>query len=209
MCDKPRWAAKPLCCISSKHSWYEWNISWFVTCHFTCMAEITCPCPYLSESDGVISWFVMTYHDNMYTCIMINDMFCHEMSPNIIICHEMSPNIIIMSWIATMLNWKIFHEHDMMTWTWWEFLWHLMIFDDFSWHFLSFFFFFFWQSLPCYSNQKWWQINCHDMSFNLTWWHLMSCYDVVNLIQRGMVRCLLNIVVSLLWLRLYSKVILV
>ncbi len=60
LCEKTRWAVKPLCGISSKHSWYglgdwpyhpilmligynEWKISWFVTGHFTHRAEITCP----------------------------------------------------------------------------------------------------------------------------------------------------------------------
>ncbi len=60
----------------------------------------------VSESDEVIAWFVMTCHDNY---VMINNMFCHEMSPHIIICHKMSPNIIM--WCnVTMLSWKIFHD---------------------------------------------------------------------------------------------------
>ena len=76
----------------------------------------------------------------------------------------------------------------LMTWTWWGFWWHFIIFDYFSWHFsfLFFFFSFFLQSLllntwndqfhfKCHHPDV---IICHKMSFNLTWWHLMTCHDI-------------------------------
>ena len=45
---------------------------------------------------------------------------CHQMSPFVIKCHHVKLKDI--SW-------------HLMTETWWECWWHLMTFDDFSWHF--------------------------------------------------------------------------
>ncbi len=116
----------------------------------------------------------MIYHD-MSWYIMINDMFCHEMSPNIIICHEMSP-----------CSWNDQFHFECSPYEFTHELSQIFVKDGRNW-----------QIITTIVHELSWKIaffmvfpsTCHEMSFNLTcdiWWHVMTYHEVVNLIQRGL-----------------------
>ena len=94
--------------------------------------------------------------------IMINDMFCHEMSPNIIY-HQMSPNIIICHEMSPCLI-----ERHFMTFDDINLRGILMTFDDIWWFFMTFLKFF--RVLPSRCHQMSWNV----FQFNMVTFHVMT-----------------------------------